>query len=136
MGTISIIAMAGTKADLIHACRFPSDVKFDKVVKVEIPDSHGLFPDLSAYDSADFASFESTSEDGQLHRYMTKCVDAVLDFTSKNTERLEKLNFRNINCQMHGMKTGGQIFCVAGFVDYQPLQIDKRRPLNLIIGGN
>lgn len=137
MGSFSIIAMAGTKNDLLTASAFPPDVKWDQVVKVEIPDGSGFgeFPDTSGYDADDFADFESKMEDHQLYPYMTKCVDAVLDFTAKKADGLAKLNFRNIHSSIHGMKTGGKMFVVAGFVDYQPLRVDKRRPLSLIIGG-
>ena len=136
MGSLSIIALAGTTRDLETASPFPHEVKWDRVVKVEIPDDHGEFPDTSAYESADFAEFESKMEDHQLFHYMTKCVDAVLDFTTKNADRLAKLNYRNIHCAMHGMKTGGQMFVVAGFVDYEPLMVGKGRPsLQMILGG-
>jgi hypothetical protein len=133
MGNLSIIAMAGTTRDLEIASQFPPEVKWDRVVKVVVPDDHGYFPDVSHYEAVDFERFESTMEDGALFRYMAQCVDAVLDFTNKNTDRLTKMNF-TVHCAMHGMKTGGQMFVVAGFVDYQPLRIDKRRSLNLISG--
>ena len=138
MGSMSIIALSGTPKDLTRATCFPENVKFDKVVKVPLPDGSGFgeFPDLSAYDREDFADFESKMEDNALFPFMTQCVDAVLDFTTKHSERLEKLSFRNINSSISGMNTGGKVFVVAGFVDYQPMQIDKRQPLNLILGGN
>lgn len=136
MGSMSIIAMAGTTRDLEMASQFPPEVKWDRVVKVEIPDDHGEFPDVSGYESKDFQEFESKMEDGQLFPYMTKCVDAVVDFTTKNAARLEGLNFRNIHSAIHGMNTGGNIFVVAGFVDYEPLRVGKGRPsLGLILGG-
>ena len=137
MGTMSVIALAGSKRDLDLATQFPPDVKWDKIVRVEVPDSsgYGEFPDTSAYEAADFADFESKMEDQALFPYMTKCVDAVLDFTVKASVRLETVGFRNIHSSISGMKTGGKMFVVAGFVDYQPLVIDKRRPLSLIDGG-
>ncbi len=132
MGSLSIIALAGTRRNLEQATQFPPEVKWDRVIKVEVPGDHGAFPDLSAYEREDFAEFESKMEDHQLFPYMTKCVDAVLDFTVKNAERLEKLCFQNIHSQMHGMKTGGDMFVVAGFVDYEPMRIDKRSPFSLV----
>ena len=135
MGSMSILALAGIPRDLEQATQFPEDVKFDKVVKVAIPDDHGVFPSLEGYDADDFENFETVMEDSQLMPYMTKCVDAVLDFTVKNSDRLALLNYRNINTRICGMNTGGAMFVVAGFVDYQPLQIDKRRLVNMI-GGN
>ena len=131
MGSMSILAVAGTPRDIAQATCFPENVKFDKVVKIPVPDDHGEFPDLSAYDREDFADFETKMEDSQLFPYMRQCVDAVLDFTTKHSERLEKLSFRNINSSISGMNTGGDVFVVAGCVDYQPMQIDKRQPLNL-----
>ena len=138
MGSMSILAVAGTPRDIAQATRFPENVRFGKVVKVPLPDGSGFgeFPDLSAYDREDFADFETKMEDSQLFPYMRQCVDAVLDFTTTNADRLEKLSFRNINSSISGMNTGGKVFVVAGFVDYQPMQIDKRQPLNLILGGN
>jgi len=133
---MSIIAMAGTRNDLLTASAFPPEVKWDQVVQVEIPDDHGEFPDTSAYDREDFADFETKMEDDALFPYMTKCVDVVLNFTTKKADGLAKLNFRNIHGSMHGMKTGGKMFVVAGFVDYEPLRVGKGRPFSLIVGGN
>ena len=133
MGSMSILAVAGTPRDIAQATCFPENVKFDKVVKIPVPDDHGEFPDLSAYDREDFADFESKMEDNALFRYMTQCVDAVLDFTVKNADRLEKLNYRNINTTMAGMNTGGNVFVVAGFVDYEPLWAGKSRSSKGII---
>ena len=132
MGTMSVIVMAGTARDLALASDFPPDVKWDKVVKIAIPDDHGQFPDTSGYEMADFQSFETDMEDHQLFPYMTKAVDACLDFLNRNGDRLVKLNFRNIHTSMSGMNTGGDMFVVAGFVDYDPMMIDKRRPNQLI----
>ena len=135
MGSMSIIAMAGTTRDLEIASQFPPEVKWDRVVKVVIPDDHGEFPDVSGYTAKDFEQFESAMEDAQLMRYMTACVDAVLDFTIKNANRLEKLSFQNILTRMCGMNTGGAMFVVAGFVDYEPLRVSKRRPILVNKGG-
>lgn len=133
MSTMSIIVLAGSDRDISQASQFPEDVSWDKIVKIVVPDDHGFFPDTSGYEMADFQQFETDMEDTQLFPYMTKAVDACLDFLTKQGERLEKLNFRNIHTTMSGMNTGGSMFVVAGFVDYQPMVIDKRRVGQLII---
>lgn len=121
MGQLAIIAMAGTKEDLQIACQFPPDITWDKVVKIEIPDDHGEFPDTSGYNLKKWAAFESNREDSQLHGYMQKCVDAVLDFVTRNSERLSTLHFKNIESIVTGMNEGGSIFVLAGFVNYAPI---------------
>ncbi len=129
---MSIIAIAGTKADLQIATQFPPDVNWDKIVKVEIPDNHGEFPDTSGYDSKDWMNFESNREDSALLRYIQKCVDAVLDFITKNSDRLSALQFQNIKSTVAGMKTGGDIFALAGFVSYEPMLSSKSRNIHVV----
>jgi hypothetical protein len=135
MSQLSIIALAGTRRDLDEACKFPPEVKWDKIVKVVIPDDHGSFPSLVGYESEDFAALESTCEDGQLYGYMQTCVDAVLDFVTRNSDRLSLLNFQNIKSTVSGMNTGGQMFVLVGFVTYEPMIVDKSRPFH-VVGEN
>ena len=131
MSQLSIIAIAGTQKDLEQACKFPPEVTWDKVVKVVIPNDHGSFPDLSGYEAKNFAAMESSVEDGQLYGYMQTCVDAVLDFVSKNSDRLALLNFQNIKSTVSGMNTGGEMFVLVGFVSYEPIITSKSRPFHL-----
>lgn len=107
MGNLSIIAMSGTKRDLQQAAQFPPDVKWDKVVLVEIPDDHGEFPTTSGYTRKDFVNFESVSEDSQLYGYMKKCIDVVDDFLTKNDNQ-------TLIPTMVGMNEGGSVFILAG----------------------
>ena len=136
MNSMSIIAMAGTKRDLMMASTFPPDVQWDKIVKVEIPDNHGCFPDLSGYDMSNFHEFSSDMEDDALYPYMTKCVDAVLDFTVKKAVTMEALNFQDVSSSISGMNTGGAMFVVAGFVNWEPMRIEKKRPFLVSAGRN
>lgn len=121
MGRLSVIALAGTKHDLAIAIQFPPEVQWDKIIKVEIPGDHGDFPDTSGYEAEDFGDMESKVEDSQLLRYMQTCVDGVLDFVGKNSDRLARLNFQNIESTVAGMNTGGSMFVLAGVVSYEPM---------------
>ena len=123
MGRLSVIALAGAKKELMVATSFPPEVQWDKVIQIEIPDDHGDFPDLSGYTAKDYAALESVAEDGQLQGAIQKCVDAVLDYTDKNAQRLERLNFQDIKTTVAGMNTGGKVFVLAGFVSYEAADI-------------
>jgi len=141
----SIIAIAGAKREL-DKIKFPSNT-FDKVLKFPCPDDHGEFPDMGAYESRtvdkdgnavvshDWKKFASEMEDSQLRPYMLKCVDAVMDYMTKEAEFLEKMSFRNIMTTMNGHKFGGTVFAVAGFVSYEALPFGRQNGNKIILVG-
>ena len=118
MPQFSIIAVAGKEEDLKQATNFPPFVVWDKIVRVPIPSDHGQFPDTSGYTSKNWENLSSNVEDCQLHPYMQKCVDAVVDYTTKRSDALVRMQFQDVKTSIHGTNVGGDMFVIAGFVDF------------------
>ena len=121
MGTghihLSMIALAGPKGDLWHAKKeFEKNKMFDRIVTFDVPDDYGEFPDTTGYTAENWEQIVLHKEDGALYSFMTKCMDAVLDYTNKQSDHLDRLGYTDIQKNVHWPKFGGNIFCCTGHV--------------------
>ena len=116
-GMISGLAIAGSKQAL-KQIDIPQET-YDVVCKFETPGDHGEFPDTRGYDDKNWEELESVMEDSQLWPYMTKCMDSMVDFTVRESERKCKTGFINVKSTLHWPKEGGPVFMVAGFVEFE-----------------
>ena len=113
----SIIALAGPKADIWNMKKaFDAEKMFDDIVLVDVPDDYGEFPDTTGYTAENWEDIILDQEDGNLYGYMTKCMDACLDFTNKRADQADKLGLIDIQKNVHWPKFGGAVFAVTGHV--------------------
>lgn len=113
----SIIALAGPKGDIWFAKKkFEKENMFDRIITFDVPDDYGEFPDTTGYTKEDWEKITLHKEDGALYPFMTKCMDAVLDFTNKESDQLDRLGYRQIEKNVHWPKFGGNIFACTGHV--------------------
>ena len=111
----SIIAVAGPKAD-VWKLKKELEKDFDRVITFDVPDNYGEFPDTSGYVKKDWESIVIDKEDGSLYSFMTKCMDAAIDFTNKKSDELDTRGFVNIEKAVHWPRFGGNIFAATGHV--------------------
>jgi len=117
----SIIALAGPKAEIWNIKKtFERDKMFDEIVLVNVPDDFGEFPDTTGYTEEHWESIVLDQEDGNLYGYMTKCMDACLEFTNKRADQADNLGMIDINKAVHWPKFGGTVFAVTGHVTAMP----------------
>lgn len=117
----AILVLAGPKSEIdMIKNEGEIQVMFEKIVTFEISDSYGEFPDTTGYTADNFQQMESVVEDAALFPVMQKCMDAVIDFTTKRFEIAEKLGFKNLERHIHWPKFGGKIFAVTGHVVCMP----------------
>lgn len=119
MGSIhrSIIALAGPRSDLWYAKKgFEKEKMFDRIITFDVPDDYGEFPDTTGYTAEDWEKITLSQEDGALYPFMTKCMDAVLEFTNKEADAFDRLGYYRIEKSVHWPKFGGTIFACTGHV--------------------
>lgn len=117
----AILVLAGPKSEIdMIKNEGEIQVMFEKIVTFEISDSYGEFPDTTGYTADNFQQMESVVEDAALFPVMQKCMDAVIDFTTKRFETADKLGFKNLERHIHWPKFGGKIFAVTGHVVCMP----------------
>jgi hypothetical protein len=125
----SIIAIAGPKRE-VWILKKDLEDKFDRVITFDVPDSYGEFPDTSGYVKEDWETIVADKEDGSLYSYMTKCMDAAIDFTNKKADELDNRGFEDIEKAVHWPRFGGNIFAATGHVtgkrNESPLVIPRR----------
>jgi len=126
MITWSIIAFVGPRHEISRIQGL--DEMFDKVMLFDIPDDYGEFPDTSGYTKENWGHLESAMEDPALFGHMTKCMDAVLDWTNSRASIAAQMFYQNVENLIMWPKFGGKIFAVAGVV--------KAHKPNLTIGRN
>jgi len=97
--------------------------KFKKVELFPTPNDCGDFPNTEGYTAANWAQFESENEDGALFPFMTKCMDAVLDYTDNKYERQCNQYPGRVEKHIHWPKFGGDVFAVTGHVLVYPHRI-------------
>lgn len=111
----SIIAIAGPKAD-VWKLKKELEKEFDRVITFDVPDNYGEFPDTSGYVKKDWENIVIDKEDGSLYSFMTKCMDAAIDFTNKKCDELDGRGFVKIEKAVHWPRFGGNIFAATGHV--------------------
>ena len=111
----SIIAIAGPKSD-VWKLKKDLEKEFDRVVTFDVPDNYGEFPDTSGYVKKDWENIVIDKEDGSLYSFMTKCMDAAIDFTNKKADELDSRGFVQIEKAVHWPRFGGNIFAATGHV--------------------
>ncbi len=125
----SIIAVAGPKSD-IWKLKKNLEKTFDRVISFDVPDDYGEFPDTSGYIKDDWENIKIDKEDGSLYSFMTKCMDAAIDFTNKKTDEMDNRGFVEIEKAVHWPRFGGNIFAATGHVtgkrNDSPLVMPKR----------
>ena len=89
---------------------------FDEVKIFEIPDDYGEFPDTTGYTADNWETMSSDVEDSNLYPYMTKAMDAALEFVNRRYKTADKLGFKSLEKHIHWPKFGGKIFAVTGHV--------------------
>jgi len=118
----SVIAVAGPTKEIQNMKE--SFKMFDKIYTFDVPDDYGEFPDTTGYTREDFDKIESIMEDPALLPYMTKCVDAVMEYNNTRSASLEKLGYIDIEAVLQAPKFGGRIFAAVGFVKaFEPQRI-------------
>jgi len=117
----AIMVLAGPKNLIDDVRKDPQlDTMFEKIVTFEIADDYGEFPDTTGYNVDNFEKMESDVEDAALFPIMQKCIDAVIDFTTKRYAIADKLGYNNLERHIHWPKFGGKIFAVTGHVVCMP----------------
>lgn len=111
----TVIAIAGPK-DLTGMIKDQIKELYDQVYIFDVPDDYGEFPDTSGYTSENFEQFESEVEDGALYPFMTKCIDAVMDWNTNRSNTLDRLGYQYIESFLHAPKFGGKVFACGGFI--------------------
>lgn len=113
----SIIALAGPKSEVWSIKKaLERDTEFDRVITFDVPDDFGEFPDTSGYVKEDWENIVIDKEDGSLYAFMTKCMDAAIDFTNKKADELDNRGFIQIEKTVHWPRFGGNIFAATGHV--------------------
>lgn len=115
-----VIALAGPGKDLQKLKSILRDHGFTEIHTFDVPDDYGCFPDTTGYTAENWEEMESDIEDGNLYKWMTKCMDVALEFTNRRSNIADKLGYRNINKTLHWPKFGGKIFAVTGHVTCLP----------------
>lgn len=111
----SIIAVAGPRTET-WKLKKELEKNFDRVITFDVPDSYGEFPDTSGYVEDDWQTVVADKEDGSLYSYMTKCMDACIDFTNKKCDEMDNRGFVDIEKAIHWPRFGGNIFAATGHV--------------------
>lgn len=117
----TIIAIAGPKTEVAATAKsLRADGKFTKVLSFFTPDDHGSFPDTQGYEAENFAELESDCEDPALYKYMTKCMDACLEYVNKKFKWADERFNGEIEKNLNWPKVGGKLFFVTGHVTVYP----------------
>jgi len=111
----SCLALVGPKQDLADIHDKLKDM-FERIYIFHVPDDYGEFPDTTGYSKENWESLESTMEDPALYPFMTKAVDAIVEFNNNRMTTLDRLSCRDIESFVHAPKFGGKIWAVAGFI--------------------
>ena len=116
MSVYGILVIAGPKHLLPIVKQLEDTENISEMVTFEVPDDYGEFPDTSGYTEDNWREQILTMEDSNLYPYMTKCMDAALDWTSKRHRTIDGLGYRNIETFIHWPKFGGKVYAVMGVV--------------------
>jgi len=112
----AIIAVAGPTRETKGIKGVLLKEGFDEVHIFDVPDDYGEFPDTTGYEREDWATIESDMEDPALFPFMTKCMDACLQFTLKWERTFDLLGHVHIENNLHWPKFGGKVFAVTGHI--------------------
>lgn len=112
----SIIAIAGPKRDVWSLKKVLEHDSWSRIITFEVPDDYGEFPDTSGYVEKDWETIVVDKEDGSLYSFMTKCMDAAIDFTNKKADELDHRGFVDIEKAVHWPRFGGILFAATGHV--------------------
>lgn len=112
----SIITVTGPKNMINEVIDQEIREMFNEVLTFEIPDDYGEFPDTTGYTADNWGKMASTVEDSNLYPYMTRAMDAVLEFVNRRWTTADKLGYENLERHIHWPKFGGRIFVVTGHV--------------------
>ena len=137
----SIIVIAGPKRET-HDMWKELKPLFEKYVVFDVTDDYGEFPDTQGYTAKQFSEMESSMEDPALFPFMTKCLDAVMEYNASRVSMMDKLGYHDIEGFIHTPKFGGKIFAVVGMVRaYKPrVAIVQPKPItsllkNIVLGN-
>ena len=111
----TVIAIAGPK-NLTGLIKDKLKELYDQIYIFDVPDDYGEFPDTTGYTSENFEEFESEVEDSNLYPFMTKCIDAVMEYNNKRMNTLVNLGYIQVEGFLHAPKFGGKVFASAGIV--------------------
>ena len=99
--------------DLVEEVRF-----------IEMPDDYGNFPETMGYNSPKWEELVPELQDEQTYPYMTKAVDAVVEFTNRRWTTLDKIGYRDLGKLAMATRFGGRIFAAIGIVNGGPPAYD------------
>ena len=111
-----ILAVTGPQHLLPIVNELSTITDLNEIKLFPTPDDYGMFPDTSGYTEDNWQEQVLTLEDSNLYPYMTKCMDCVIDYTSKRSSTLDMLGYKNIETFIHWPKFGGMVYAVIGVV--------------------
>jgi len=112
----SMMAAAGPNPFLYIFAEPFKNIGLDKLVIIETPADVGMFPDTSGYTIDNYKEKLLELEDSFLYPYLTKTVDAVVDWLDKRAKTLEKLGYREIWTFLEGHNSSEAVYVIMGTV--------------------
>lgn len=88
----------------------------DECILIEMPDNYGNFPETMGYNNPDWQNLKPELQDEQTFPFMTKTVDAVVEFTNRRWSTLDRLGYKNIGKLSMATRFGGRLFAAVGVV--------------------
>lgn len=113
----SVLAIAGPHEEAMLAKSEMLDAKmYNKVYAFGHADDYGNYPDTTGYEDGNWEDIELVDEDSNLYKYMTKCMDAVLEYVNKKYTYCCGVYGGNVEKHIHWPRKGGKMFFVTGHV--------------------
>ena len=110
-----------TTIDLIEKLK----VFAEECVFIEMPDDYGNFPETMGYNDPHWESLRPELQDEQTYPYMTKAVDAVVEFTNRRWTTMDRLGYRHLGKISMATRFGGRLFAAVGIVHGGPPEYER-----------
>lgn len=116
----SILVITGPTREIKGIIDAELSEMFNEIKTFDITDDYGEFPDTTGYTADNWEKMSSQVEDSNLYPFMTRAMDAVLEFVNRRWNTADKLGYQNLERHSHWPKFGGKIFAVTGHVVCTP----------------
>ena len=93
---------------------------FEECRYFQMPDDYGNFPDTTGYLAQRWQDLKPEIEDSNTYPWMTKCIDAVVEFTNRRWGILDKLGYKGLGKVTLATRFGGRLFAAIGIVQARP----------------
>lgn len=98
---------------------------FDERHFFQMPDNYGNFPDTTGYLMERWQDLKPELEDSNTYPWMTKCIDAVVEFSNRRWGTLDRLGYKGLGKVTLATRFGGRLFAAIGIVQARPPEYEQ-----------